>query len=370
YRLQSALKPPRATTYTAQALYDQIINCDVDLNPEYQRDVVWTKEKQTGLIDSILRNFYIPPVIFAVNVADDGQETKTCIDGKQRLTSIYKFMDGDIPHRDPITNEKFWFRIKDSVHDGKKARLLPDRYRRAFANKQIVCVEYQDLTDANERDIFQRVQLGMALTSAEKLHVIATPRAQFIRSILASHISETVLGGPKFPWDRARGSDFRCISQAVFVMSKWTSSTLTGAGSLPQVEKWLRETGESNTKGRATPKKRAVGHDGDYIDAPQVPEAFAKKVIETYDMLVAMVGDSKLNKAFYAYPKVSPIEMICIPILIFAHGVHPKPADKFTPSELASAISELRARVRREHKDIRMNDRIGKFMVNCIRNIK
>jgi hypothetical protein len=27
-------------------------------------DVVWTEQKQSGIIDSILRNYYIPPVIF------------------------------------------------------------------------------------------------------------------------------------------------------------------------------------------------------------------------------------------------------------------------------------------------------------------
>lgn len=27
-------------------------------------DIVWSDEKQTGLIDSILRNYYMPPIIF------------------------------------------------------------------------------------------------------------------------------------------------------------------------------------------------------------------------------------------------------------------------------------------------------------------
>ena len=28
------------------------------------QDIVWSEAKQSGLIDSILRNFYIPPVLF------------------------------------------------------------------------------------------------------------------------------------------------------------------------------------------------------------------------------------------------------------------------------------------------------------------
>ena len=65
------------------ARVDQIIDNSIELNPEYQRgptlnslfhsqcahmyafsDIVWPESKQSGLIDSILRNYYIPPVIF------------------------------------------------------------------------------------------------------------------------------------------------------------------------------------------------------------------------------------------------------------------------------------------------------------------
>lgn len=57
-------------------------------------DIVWPDTKKSFLIDSIFRNFYIPPVIFAVREAADGAEIRVCVDGKQRLTSISKFMDG------------------------------------------------------------------------------------------------------------------------------------------------------------------------------------------------------------------------------------------------------------------------------------
>ncbi|KAM5541581.1 hypothetical protein V8D89_004771 [Ganoderma adspersum] len=87
-QVTGSLQPYRTTTYTTRSLYDQIIDGTIDLDPEYQRDIVWSETKQSGLIDSILRNFYMPPVIFAVTTNDDGTQTRTCIDGKQRLTSI------------------------------------------------------------------------------------------------------------------------------------------------------------------------------------------------------------------------------------------------------------------------------------------
>lgn len=114
----------------------------------------------------------------AVSASSDGSETRTCIDGKQRLTSLSRFMDGMIYYKDPDTKEKYWY--KDAP--GKPRQVLPESYQRLFANKQIVCVEYTDLKDDDERDIFQvstprrpiyhpnqllqRVQMGMALTPA------------------------------------------------------------------------------------------------------------------------------------------------------------------------------------------------------------
>lgn len=72
----------------------------IDLNPSYQRgvfefsdckitdfllcvDVVWPDSKQVGLIDSLFRNFYVPPVVFAVTKDEDGIPVRICVDGKQ-----------------------------------------------------------------------------------------------------------------------------------------------------------------------------------------------------------------------------------------------------------------------------------------------
>ena len=48
------------------------------------------------LLDSIWRNYYVPPVVFAVYKDEEGEEVRCCVDGKQRLTSIQKFFDGQV----------------------------------------------------------------------------------------------------------------------------------------------------------------------------------------------------------------------------------------------------------------------------------
>ena len=59
-------------------------------------------------------------------------------------------------NRCSLTGEKLWYKdVQTTGKNSRPRRLLPDEYRKMFANKQIVCVEYQDITDADEREIFQ-----------------------------------------------------------------------------------------------------------------------------------------------------------------------------------------------------------------------
>lgn len=50
-----------------------------------------------------------------------------------------------------------------------KANVLSDSARNRFSREQINIIEYTDLTEEQERDMFQRVQLGMSLSPAEKV---------------------------------------------------------------------------------------------------------------------------------------------------------------------------------------------------------
>ena len=55
-----------------------------------------------------------------------------------------------------VTGEKLWFKDVQTIGKNSRThRLLPDEYRKKSANKQIVCVEHQDITDADEHEIFQ-----------------------------------------------------------------------------------------------------------------------------------------------------------------------------------------------------------------------
>ncbi len=60
----------------------------IDVAPKYQRRERWTTNAQSELIESFLLNVPVPPVY----LAEDDFGTYSVIDGKQRITTIHKFL--------------------------------------------------------------------------------------------------------------------------------------------------------------------------------------------------------------------------------------------------------------------------------------
>jgi len=61
----------------------------INIDPKYQRRERWGKTKQSALIESFLLNIPVPPVF----LAEDEYGKYSVIDGKQRITAIYKFIE-------------------------------------------------------------------------------------------------------------------------------------------------------------------------------------------------------------------------------------------------------------------------------------
>ena len=49
------------------------------------------------------------------------------------------------------SKKKYWYKQKP----GKPGNQLPEKYKRMFSNKQIVCIEYMEISEADEREIFR-----------------------------------------------------------------------------------------------------------------------------------------------------------------------------------------------------------------------
>lgn len=62
--------------------------------------------------------------------------------------------------------------------------------------------------------------------------------------------------------------------------------------------------------------------------------------------------------------------MIFIALLIFVHGVSPESDLQYSRRELSGLISKMRRHVRTIHTDVRLNTRVGKDLVDFIKQIK
>ena len=67
----------------------------IDLNPPYQREAsIWSEDKQQLFIDSVLNGYDVPKLYFHDRSDENGPFSDSVVDGKQRLSTIWNFMEG------------------------------------------------------------------------------------------------------------------------------------------------------------------------------------------------------------------------------------------------------------------------------------
>ncbi len=160
---------------------------EILLNPVYQRPSdVWSLEKRQLLIDSIINGFDIPKLYFHEFVRRkqvDGKSYRyAIIDGKQRLQSIWSFIDGQ------FTLSLDFDYIRDGavkaagMSYGDLTQNYPRIARRFDAtNLDIMLIQTDDL-DLIE-DMFLRLNEAVPLNAAEKRNAFGGPMPKAIRAV-------------------------------------------------------------------------------------------------------------------------------------------------------------------------------------------
>ena len=136
--------------------------------PEYQRQPnLWTTEKKSLLIDSILRDIDIPKLYFN-ETKDRNYEV---IDGQQRLWAIWDFLDDEYQYQG--TEQRF--------------SELPTSRANAIRTYDLQVTVFDDAADEYLRELFVRLQLGLLLVTGEKLHAGTGAMKEFVFEKLARH---------------------------------------------------------------------------------------------------------------------------------------------------------------------------------------
>lgn len=144
-----------------QTILNWITDDRIDLEPDFQRGEVWNLSKKQLLIDTILRDWQMPPIFIII---DEESLKKNVLDGHQRLTTIYQFSRNEFavngylqPQSDGIQNL-----------DGMLFRSLPERQRRKFLDFSVRVFEITNHQRDEPFELFYRLNEGVKLTAAER----------------------------------------------------------------------------------------------------------------------------------------------------------------------------------------------------------
>jgi hypothetical protein len=202
-------------SYTFNRIKELCDNKKLHLNPEYQRDVVWSIDKMMSLIESIIHGYYYPPII--LNLTNGNYN---CIDGKQRITSILKFLNNEIYYS--LNDKEIYFNDFD------------EQSKESFLNRQFQTCLYQDLDYDIELEIFRRVQKGEPMS---KMEIMRSYNPELICNIIEK-IDKYKIVWKKYNIKTLRDNYLNYILRVLLMEYKKDKGFITLT--IPEIEKFVK----------------------------------------------------------------------------------------------------------------------------------
>lgn len=177
----------KASDPDLETIYGRITGGSLDLQPDFQRAEVWKTPKKKLLIDTILRDWQVPPVHV---IYDDEECTQEVLDGQQRLCAIRDFMSGEFKvdgKIEPLDDDIIYL-------DGLHYYELPPRVKSRFDRYSIKVFEIVDYSQGEPGELFNRLNESLKLTSAEKRNAYVGELRRQIKSLVTYLINSNVDG--------------------------------------------------------------------------------------------------------------------------------------------------------------------------------
>lgn len=286
----------------------------IQTDPEYQRmSEVWNMEKRQLLIDTIINDFDIPKLYLhefsEPRKLGDGRIVKyAIIDGRQRLETIWSFIDGDFTLSDGFVyfaDESIKARSMTYSDLSKRYPQLKTQIDSLTLPIMLVMTDDLDLIE----EMFLRLNEAVPLNAAEKRNAMGGPMARVIREV-----SKHAFFRKNIPFSNKRYQHRELSSKLLLLTSKQTIGDTKKA----YLDKLVRQYKEGNWVKKA-------GRLGDSV-----------KVVLT-----------ELSKVFTDKdPLLKTQAMSVIYYLVFKSAVEGGWIDRITRDQLV-AFDELRAENRR-----------------------
>lgn len=149
-------------TFSIRQVYDMIKDEDLDLSPDFQRNVVWDSFRKSRLIESILLRIPLPMFYFS----QDEEGKLFVVDGLQRLTAIKEFMENKLVLKDL---EYLSSTCEGKTYNGEDNK-IEEKYYRWFNMTQLSVNVIDSQSPAKVKyDIFRRLNTGGRPLNAQEL---------------------------------------------------------------------------------------------------------------------------------------------------------------------------------------------------------
>lgn len=168
----------RKETRTVLEIVNRIRKQRYKLDPEFQRDFVWSPQQQARLIESSLMRIPLP----VLYVAEDTDGRIIVVDGLQRLTTFYQYLD------DEFTLKSIDGNNPDSLINDKKFSQLPIHLQERIEDTQLTLYILDPKAPERARlDIFERVNSGVPLTRQQMRNCMYSgPATAWLKKAAAS----------------------------------------------------------------------------------------------------------------------------------------------------------------------------------------
>lgn len=160
------------TNIPISIFYEQFQLNKYNFEAPYQRDKnVWDSEQKSFLIDTIMKNFPIPPIFLEQKIdTSSGKTTFDVIDGKQRLLTIVDFINNNIKLPVTFGNDAYGNKLMNGK-SFEELKIIAKDNREVFEYisdfwSYVINIEYIENPDEKVVDnIFDRLNRGGAFWS-------------------------------------------------------------------------------------------------------------------------------------------------------------------------------------------------------------
>lgn len=186
---------------TARDLKTMYEKGNLSFDNAVQRSFVWKNtvkdNRMSMLIDSMMRGLPIPPMYCNCIFEDVKNKVYDFLDGKQRTTTIIKFLNDEFP----LVNIPIFEEENEAEYDlnGKTYSQLPEEYQDRIKTYSLTVYYYENMDQEDAIEMFRRLNNGKSPTAIELTRANAESINEIIK--LGGHelfkiaLSERALAG-------------------------------------------------------------------------------------------------------------------------------------------------------------------------------